>query len=150
MTPAADAASPALRSASDGRVVATAPGKVNLALAVGPLDADGYHPLATLFLALDLVETMAEDDLLPDARVGMAAGHVVSRLGDVFGTTVNRAARLTAVAPSGGVLVDDAFASHLSTLSGFQATPQRRRALRGIGLVTPALLSRAPGARPRA
>lgn len=40
------------------RVVASAPGKINLALAVGPLDADGYHPLATVFLALDLVETV--------------------------------------------------------------------------------------------
>lgn len=38
------------------RVVATAPGKVNLALAVGAPEPDGYHPLATVFLALDLVE----------------------------------------------------------------------------------------------
>ncbi len=53
-------------------------------------------------IALDLVETMAEDDLLPDVRVGMAYGRVISRLGDVFGTTVNRASRLTAVAPPGG------------------------------------------------
>ena len=55
-------------------------------------------------IALDLVDTMAEDDLLPDVRVGMAYGRVISRLGDVFGMTVNRASRLTAVAPPGGVL----------------------------------------------
>ena len=53
-------------------------------------------------VALDLVETMAEDDLLPDVRVGMAVGPVLSRLGDVFGTTVNRASRLTSVAPGRG------------------------------------------------
>ena len=37
-------------------VIARAPGKVNIALAVGDLADDGYHPLATVFLALDLVE----------------------------------------------------------------------------------------------
>ena len=68
----------------------------------------GAAPAAAV--ALDLVETMAEDDLLPDVRVGMAVGPVLSRLGDVFGTTVNRASRLTSVAPAGGVLVDDALA----------------------------------------
>ncbi|MDX5317933.1 MAG: 4-(cytidine 5'-diphospho)-2-C-methyl-D-erythritol kinase [Actinomycetes bacterium] len=33
-----------------------APGKVNLYLAVGPLQPDGYHPLANLFQAVDLHE----------------------------------------------------------------------------------------------
>lgn len=36
------------------RVVA--PGKVNLYLAVGPVDASGYHPLATVFQALDIAD----------------------------------------------------------------------------------------------
>lgn len=36
--------------------VARAPGKINLTLAVGDLAADGYHPLATTFMALDLYE----------------------------------------------------------------------------------------------
>ncbi|GMA88341.1 hypothetical protein GCM10025868_35910 [Angustibacter aerolatus] len=43
---------------------------------------------------------------MPDVRVGMATGPVVARLGDVFGTTVNRASRLTAVARPNSVLVD--------------------------------------------
>ena len=38
------------------------------------------------------------DEVLPEVRDGMATGRVVPRLGDVFGTTVNRASRLTAVA----------------------------------------------------
>ncbi|NCD19926.1 MAG: 4-(cytidine 5'-diphospho)-2-C-methyl-D-erythritol kinase [Actinobacteria bacterium] len=33
-----------------------APGKVNLYLAVGPLQPDGYHPLANLFQAVDVQE----------------------------------------------------------------------------------------------
>lgn len=37
-------------------VVAVAPGKVNVTLAVGALADDGYHPLATTFMALDLYE----------------------------------------------------------------------------------------------
>ncbi len=100
-------------------------------------------------IALDLVQAMGDDDFLPDVRVGMAFGPVVSRLGDVFGTTVNRASRLTAVARPGTVLVDDALAASLASLSGFEMTPMRRRTLRGIGPVTPWRLQRAAQARRR-
>jgi 4-diphosphocytidyl-2-C-methyl-D-erythritol kinase len=37
-------------------VTVRAPAKVNLQLAVGPVDEDGYHPLATVFQAVDLYE----------------------------------------------------------------------------------------------
>jgi adenylate cyclase len=100
-------------------------------------------------IALDLVQAMGDDDFLPDVRVGMAFGPVVSRLGDVFGTTVNRASRLTGVARPGTVLVDDALAASLASLSGFEMTPLRRRTLRGIGPVTPWRLQRAAQARRR-
>jgi len=100
-------------------------------------------------IALDLVQAMGDDDFLPDVRVGMAFGPIVSRLGDVFGTTVNRASRLTAVARPGTVLVDDALAASLASLSGFEMTPMRRRPLRGIGPVTPWRLQRAAQARRR-
>lgn len=98
-------------------------------------------------IALDLVEAMTEDDLLPEARVGMAHGPVVRRLGDVFGTTVNRASRLTAVAPPGGVYVDDALTRLLEPLSGFATVPTRPRSLRGIGEVAPSRLARVTGVR---
>lgn len=101
----------------------------------------GTAPAAAI--ALDLVQAMGDDDFLPDVRVGMAFGHVVSRLGDVFGTTVNRASRLTGVARPGTVLVDDALAASLASLSGFEMSPLRRRTLRGIGPVTPWELRRA-------
>jgi adenylate cyclase len=67
----------------------------------------------------------------------------VSRLGDVFGITVNRASRLTAVAKPRTVLVDDAMAASLASTSGFEMSPLRRRTLRGIGQVTPWNLRRA-------
>ena len=103
--------------------------------------AMGAAPAAAI--ALDLIQAMAEDDVLPDVRVGMASGQVVSRLGDVFGTTVNRASRLTAVAKPRTVLVDGALAASLASVSGFEMSPLRRRPLRGIGPVTPWVLRRA-------
>lgn len=47
-----------------------------------------------------------DDDAFPSVRAGIAYGDVVSRLGDVFGPTVNVAARLTSVARPGTVVVD--------------------------------------------
>jgi adenylate cyclase len=98
-------------------------------------------------IALDLVDAMAEDELLPPVRVGLAHGRVVSRLGDVFGMTVNKASRITAVTPSGHVYVDDDMAQVLGAVSGFSAIERRRRMLRGIGVVTLHELRRAPGGR---
>ncbi|MGL4744371.1 MAG: adenylate/guanylate cyclase domain-containing protein [Dermatophilaceae bacterium] len=98
-------------------------------------------------IALDLVDAMAEDDLLPPVRVGLSHGRVVSRLGDVFGMTVNKASRITAVTPAGTVYVDDDVAAVLGRLSGFVASQRRRRHLRGIGVVTLHELRRAPGGR---
>ena len=93
-------------------------------------------------IALDLVEAMTADDLLPDLRVGVATGQVVPRLGDVFGTTVNRASRLTAVARPRGVLVDAPTAEGLAGEPGITATPAKPRTLRGLGQVTPFVLTR--------
>ena len=98
-------------------------------------------------IALDLVDAMAEDELLPPMRVGLAHGRVISRLGDVFGMTVNKASRITAVTPSGHVYVDDDMARALGEVSGFTAIERRRRMLRGIGVVTLHELRRAPGGR---
>ena len=121
-------------TAHGGRVIKTVGDEV-LFVAIGAAPAAA--------IALDLVASMAEDDLLPDVRVGMASGRVISRLGDVFGTTVNRASRLTAVARPRTVLVDDAIAASLASTSGFEMSPLRRRTLRGLGPVTPWVLGRA-------
>ncbi len=47
-----------------------------------------------------------EDDPFPAVRVGIAYGTVVHRLGDVYGTTVNIAARLTSIGRPGTVIAD--------------------------------------------
>jgi class 3 adenylate cyclase len=59
------------------------------------------------------VETVAElsremiEDGLPAAHAGVHAGPIVERDGDVFGTTVNIAARIAAHAPAGTILVSE-------------------------------------------
>jgi adenylate cyclase len=47
-----------------------------------------------------------DDDPFPAVRVGIAYGDVVRRLGDVFGPTVNIAARLTSIGRPGTVIAD--------------------------------------------
>ena len=42
----------------DGAVVARAPAKVNVHLGVGPLRADGFHELQTVYLAVSLLDTV--------------------------------------------------------------------------------------------
>ena len=64
-------------------------------------------PAAAVEVALELTARGAdEDDPFPEVRAGVAHGSVVRRLGDVFGSTVNAASRLTSAARPGSVLVD--------------------------------------------
>ena len=93
--------------------------------------------------ALDLTEAIARDEILPDVRVGVAAGRVIPRLGDVFGNTVNRASRLTGIAQPHTAVVDAVVAEALKDVTGFTLTPLRPRSLRGVGRVEPFVLARA-------
>ena len=64
-------------------------------------------PVAAAEVTLTVTERGSDaDDPFPSVRAGVAYGEVVSRLGDVFGSTVNVASRLTSVARPGTVLVD--------------------------------------------
>jgi class 3 adenylate cyclase len=56
--------------------------------------------------ALAIALALVHDPDLPELRVGIAAGQVVTRGGDVFGGPVNLAARLVATARPGEILVD--------------------------------------------
>lgn len=61
-------------------VTVRAPGKVNLQLSVGPVQEDGYHPLATVFQAVDLYETVTattRDDEQITIEVAAARGAAV-------------------------------------------------------------------------
>ena len=64
--------------------------------------------------ARELITALRRDDQLPDARVGLAAGPVVSHQGDYYGDVVNLAARLVKAAEPGAVLVSESVARQLS------------------------------------
>jgi adenylate cyclase len=120
-------------TAHGGRIVKTVGDEVLFAC---------VQPAPGAAIALDLVDALAEEPMLPQVRVGCAYGPVLARLGDVFGITVNRAARLTPLAHPGTVLIDRPLAAALASQSGFDVTPMRRRTLRGVGPVVPHLLMR--------
>ncbi|OIV38635.1 adenylate/guanylate cyclase domain-containing protein [Mangrovactinospora gilvigrisea] len=63
-------------------------------------------PVTAAEIGLRLIESMIGDEAMPALRVGMAFGTVTARMGDVFGTTVNLASRLTSIAPRDSMLVD--------------------------------------------
>lgn len=87
-------------------------------------------------IGLDLVDALRMAKEMPQLRVGLATGSVVAQFGDVFGTTVNRASRLTGAAQPGMVVLDNATQSSLATVSGFEMRSLEPRPLRGLG-VTP-------------
>jgi adenylate cyclase len=56
--------------------------------------------------SLELIAAAERDDLLPSLRAGAAAGQALRRAGDWYGRPVNLAARITAVAPPGGLIAE--------------------------------------------
>jgi adenylate cyclase len=65
------------------------------------------EPLPMLDVVLKLVESVDTDNDFPRLRAGVASGMAVSRAGDWFGSPVNVASRVTAVARPGTVLAAD-------------------------------------------
>jgi adenylate cyclase len=94
--------------------------------------------------ALQIVDTIAVEDQLPDVRVGLASGPVVTRLGDVFGSPVNLAARLTSVARRNRVIIDQHTAVRLPR-DRFEVRALTARPLHGFGSVEPIAVRRRSG-----
>ena len=69
--------------------------------------------------------------MLPQVRAGLAFGPVVSRLGDVFGQTVNIASRLTTLARTDSVLIDEGLAAALSGDERYELRSLRATSVRG-------------------
>ena len=72
---------------------------------------------------------------IPELRVGMATGSVLRRMGDVFGSVVNLASRLTALARPGTTLVDARTARALSAHAGVAIRQTAPRRVRGVGVI---------------
>jgi class 3 adenylate cyclase len=85
----------------------------------------------------------AEGDM-PQMRIGLGSGPVLMRMGDIFGTTVNRASRLTAAAKPGSTLMDGETAEAISGGQDkrFAVRAQAPRRIRGLGLMRPYALNR--------
>lgn len=90
-------------------------------------------PLDGALLAVELLDRAAGTSGLPRLRIGLAAGDVVTRLGDVFGSTVNIASRLTSLGRPGWILVDRVMAEQIGDDDRFVLYPRRPEAVRGFG-----------------
>lgn len=90
-------------------------------------------PLAGAEIAMTLMERVTAAEDLPQARVGFVWGRVLSRLGDIFGSSVNLAARLTAVADPGTIFTDEDTARVLSASDAYVFEPRESLSLHGLG-----------------
>jgi adenylate cyclase len=109
-----------------GRVVKTVGDEVMFAI---------DDPAAGAELALGLTDAYAENHDLPDVRVGLAWGPALSRDGDLYGPTVNLAARIVAIARPRSVVVGPEVHEALADTPGLAWRALRPRRLKGIGRV---------------
>ncbi|NMH82007.1 adenylate/guanylate cyclase domain-containing protein [Pseudonocardia xinjiangensis] len=114
-----------------GRIVKTVGDEV---LFVADEIADGAA------IALGLLRRVSAEPVLPRLRIGLAAGPVLVRYGDVYGEVVNIAARLTTHAHPDSVLVDRTVAEALADDPRFAVRPLRPLAVRGYRNLHPWLL----------
>jgi len=117
-----------------GRIIKTVGDEV---LFVADRIADGAA------IALALQDRVRVEPSLPELRIGLAAGPVLVRYGDVYGEVVNIAARLTSHAHPDSVLVDRQVADALGDDPRYDVRPLRTLAVRGYRHLQPWLLDRA-------
>ncbi|MGH3472833.1 MAG: adenylate/guanylate cyclase domain-containing protein [Nocardioidaceae bacterium] len=96
-------------------------------------------------IALDIVDAIGADAQRPDVHVGLATGPVVMRLGDVFGSPVNMASRLTDVARRNRVISDPETAAAVSGNDAYVVRALTEREIRGFGVVQPISIRRKHG-----
>ncbi len=97
-------------------------------------------PLAAARIGLEFAARQRSFDGHPELRVGIGYGEVLRQFGDVHGTVVNAAARLTSVARPGTVLGDRGLASALADVRGIEVTRLRTVAVRGFDHLQPWLV----------
>ncbi|MFL5677358.1 MAG: hypothetical protein ACJ77X_06970 [Chloroflexota bacterium] len=92
--------------------------------------------------ALDLLVALPRAGL-PTAHAGLSAGPLIVREGDVFGRTVNLAARVADVTPDGRLFAPASVGADLDP-DRFRITPAGQSILQGIGSVALVDVARAP------
>jgi adenylate cyclase len=89
------------------------------------------EPEAALDAAVRLIETAeAEGEEFPFLRAGIAYGPAIAQSGDYYGSSVNRASRISAVARPGSILVDEATRDAVEV--GFDYSFAGERRLKGF------------------
>ncbi len=102
------------------------------------------EPAALLDTMLRLVDLAdAEGSGFPQVRVGVAAGPAITRGGDWFGSPVNLASRLSAIARAGSVLTTEAIRETTGDRFHWSAAGTRR--IRGVHGAVPVFRVRAAG-----
>ncbi len=94
-------------------------------------------------IALCLIELHETDPILPEIRVGMSRGPLLSWEGDLYGPTVNLASRLADAARPSTVLVSSELADDLAENEAFKLRRLRPMRLKGTGTVKAARVVRA-------
>lgn len=100
-------------------------------------------PVDAAEIALSLVASHHADPSLPELRVGLSMGPVLSWEGDLLGPTVNRASRIVALAREATVVVSGELAEQLRPNTAYVLRDMRPVKLRGIGRVPLSALRRA-------
>jgi adenylate cyclase len=91
-----------------------------------------FEPVPLVDAVLDLAD-LAAANALPPLRIGIASGCAVSRAGDWFGSPVNVASRITAVAGPGAAFASESTRDAVGNNGGFEWTPIGPRELKGVG-----------------
>ncbi|MBB4908063.1 adenylate/guanylate cyclase domain-containing protein [Actinophytocola algeriensis] len=94
-------------------------------------------------IALSLLDRADKEDGVPSLRAGLAYGRVLSRFGDVYGSVVNIASRLTSVARPSTVLVDLELAEALNENPEYALRSRRPVSVRGYTRLRSSALRRA-------
>jgi adenylate cyclase len=90
------------------------------------------EPGAAVLLGLRITHELIRGHGSPAVRVGLHHGSAIERGGDYFGAAVNLAARVSAEAGSGEVLLTAQTAALAPDLEGVVYEPRGRRALRNV------------------
>lgn len=100
-------------------------------------------------IALELIDRIDQNPRMPRLRIGLATGRILARQGDVYGTTVNRASRLTNTAAPGELLVDGDIAEAVQGQPDLRVFDVGPLSLSGMGAVSAAAVNRTGTTRAR-